>query len=109
MRGLFTRAFILNDTLKKLRMLIEHHQTDPENITRIRRSISESAANIIYLEETLSYLREALQDVLIPPLPRCRHLSMPITMPHHPHCLQTKILSLTLSGSLFLSLSMLAT
>ena len=32
----FVRTFILNDTLKKIRMLIEQHQTDPENIKRIR-------------------------------------------------------------------------
>lgn len=59
----FTRTFILNDTLKKIRMLIEQHQTDPENIKRIRLALSEAAGDIIHLEETLSYLREALQDM----------------------------------------------
>jgi len=65
----FTRTFILNDTLKKIRALVEQHQTDPENVKRIRLALSEAAGDIIHLEETLSYLKEALQDMLIPQLP----------------------------------------
>ena len=68
-RNYFVRTFILNDTLKKIRILIEQHQTDPENIKRIRLALSEAAGDIIFLEETLSYLSEALQDMLIPQLP----------------------------------------
>ena len=60
MQNYFVRTFILNDTLKKIRMLIEQHQTDPENIKRIRLALSEAAGDIILLEETLSYLREVL-------------------------------------------------
>jgi hypothetical protein len=68
-RNYFSRTFILSDTLKKIKLLIEQHQTDPQNVARIRLALSEAAGDIIFLEETLQYLMEALQGMLIPQLP----------------------------------------
>ena len=57
-RNYFSRTFILSDTLKKIKLLIEQHQTDPQNVARIRLALSEAAGDIIFLEETLQYLAQ---------------------------------------------------
>lgn len=66
MRSLFQRTFILADTLKYIRELIEHFEADPNSVTTIRNLISEASGDIILLSEVQSYLAESLEEVEIP-------------------------------------------
>lgn len=56
------------------------YETDPENVARVRLAISEASKDLILLQETLSYLRESLHEVLLLLLPwmlRVRTWKMP--------------------------------
>ena len=59
---LFSRLFIVDDTLKTTRKMINQYERDPNSIPRIRRTISETSKDIILLEEILLYLSESLKQ-----------------------------------------------
>eukprot|EP00960_Hanusia_phi_P028456 747419-Hanusia_phi.AAC.7 len=69
-RNFFLRTFILNDTLNKIRQLTLQYHTDPDNVGRLRTALSEASRDLILMEETLSYLAESMQDLLVPELPQ---------------------------------------
>mmetsp|Transcript_24580 Transcript_24580/g.80306 ORF Transcript_24580/g.80306 Transcript_24580/m.80306 type:complete len:1147 (-) Transcript_24580:43-3483(-) len=69
MRSLFQRTFILADTLKHIRELIEDHESDPNSINTIRNLLSEASGDIILLSEIQSYLAESLTAVSMPEQP----------------------------------------
>lgn len=69
MRSLFQRTFILADTLKHIRELIDTYESDPNSITTIRNLLSEASGDIILLSEIQSYLAESLQEVELPTAP----------------------------------------
>jgi len=69
MRSLFQRTFILADTLKHIRELIDTYESDPNSIATIRNLLSEASGDIILLSEIQSYLAESLQEVAIPAAP----------------------------------------
>jgi len=69
MRSLFQRTFILADTLKHIRELIDTYESDPNSITTIRNLLSEASGDIILLSEIQSYLAESLQEVVLPTVP----------------------------------------
>mmetsp|Transcript_30863 Transcript_30863/g.100476 ORF Transcript_30863/g.100476 Transcript_30863/m.100476 type:complete len:994 (+) Transcript_30863:2-2983(+) len=58
--NVFGRLFIVDDTLKRVRLLIQEHEKDPNSIPRIRHLLSETSRDIILLEEILLYLQESL-------------------------------------------------
>ena len=71
------RVFVLVDTLTKIRQLILRHQSDPDNVERIRFAISEASKDLILLQETLEYLDESLLSGKIPSMPqdaKCKRL-----------------------------------
>ena len=68
-RNYFQRTFVLTDTLAKIRQLALQYQQDPDNISRLQMAISEASRDLIMLEETLSYLAESLEDMLVPEEP----------------------------------------
>ncbi len=68
-RNFFNRTFVLGDTLKSVRHLIQVYERDPNSIPRIRRILSEASKDVILLDETLSYLAESL-DLFEEPAPR---------------------------------------
>eukprot|EP00793_Prasinoderma_coloniale_P005699 PRCOL_00004173-RA len=61
-QNLFSRLFIVDDTLKTTRKMINEYERDPNSIPRIRRTISETSKDIILLEEILLYLSESLSQ-----------------------------------------------
>ena len=69
LRSLFQRTFILADSLKHIRHLIETSETDPNSITIIRNLLLEASGDIILLSEIQSYLSESLQEMEIPAVP----------------------------------------
>jgi len=69
-RNFFQRTFILTDTLAKVRQLALQYKQDPDNISRLQTAISEASRDLIMLEETLSYLAESLEDLLVPDAPK---------------------------------------
>merc|ERR1711884_418185 len=69
-RNFFTRTFVMDDLLKKIRSLILDYQTDPNNIQRIRIMLNDGSRDIILLEEILEYLQESLQGMKMPEEPK---------------------------------------
>ena len=60
--NVFSRLFIVDDTLKTARQLIARYERDPNSIPRIRHTLSETSKDIILLEEVLMYLQESLEQ-----------------------------------------------
>ena len=69
-KNYFMRVFVLVDTLTKIRQLILRHQSDPDNVERIRFAISEASKDLILLQETLEYLEESLVSGKVPGMPQ---------------------------------------
>jgi len=65
-RNYFVRTFVLDESLQKIRKLILSYQTDPNNVTRIRDLLNSASKDIILLKEVLEYLRESLDEMVIP-------------------------------------------
>ena len=63
-RNFFTRTFVMDDLLKKIRVLILGYQQDPNNIARIRLKLNDGSRDIILLKEVLEYLSESLEASL---------------------------------------------
>ena len=60
--NVFSRLFIIDDTLKTARRLIARYERDPNSIPHIRHTLSETSKDIILLEEVLMYLKESLEQ-----------------------------------------------
>jgi len=68
-RVFFVRTFVLDDLLKKVRLLIMEHDKDPNNIPKVRTLLNTASRDIILLQEILSYLFESLQSMEVPERP----------------------------------------
>ena len=68
-RTFFVRTFVLDDQLKKIRMMIMDHEKDPNNIPRVRNDLNAASRDIILLQEVLSYLAESIQMLEVPDRP----------------------------------------
>jgi hypothetical protein len=68
-RVFFVRTFVLDDQLKKIRMMIMDHEKDPNNIPRVRSELNAASRDIILLQEVLSYLAESLNIMEVPERP----------------------------------------
>ena len=68
-RNYFTRTFIMDDLLKRIRNLVLRYQEDPHHVPDIRTKINDASRDIILLEEILSYLFESLQNMTMPDRP----------------------------------------
>ena len=68
-RVFFVRTFVLDDQLKKIRMMIMDHEKDPNNIPRVRSDLNTASRDIILLQEVLSYLDESLALMQVPERP----------------------------------------
>ena len=69
LQNFFSRIWILNDDMLTTNRIIEEGDKDPKALGRIRYRICKLAKDIIMLEETLSYMIEALEIIEIPPEP----------------------------------------
>jgi WD repeat-containing protein 35 len=69
LQNFFARIWILNDDMLTTNRIIEEGEKDPKALGRIRYRICKLAKDIIMLEETLSYMIEALEIIEIPPEP----------------------------------------
>lgn len=64
--NVFNRLFIVDETLKDARKMINEYEKDPNSVSTIRVSLSETSKDIILLGEILLYLGESLsQDASI--------------------------------------------
>lgn len=68
-RVFFVRTFVLDDQLKKIRMMIMDHEKDPNNIPRVRSELNAASRDIILLQEVLSYLAESINLMEVPERP----------------------------------------
>lgn len=69
-RNFFNRMFVLDDTLKQIRHMINNYESDPNSIPRIRTLLSETSKQAIQLEEVLSYLSESVTQIVVPEQPK---------------------------------------
>ncbi len=67
-RNFFVRTFVLDDVLKKIRILVMTYQKDPNHVQRIRDRLNDASRDIILLQEILEYLKESLNDMVPPPM-----------------------------------------
>jgi len=67
-RNFFVRTFVLDDMLKKIRILVMTYQNDPNHIQRIRDKLNDASRDIILLQEILEYLKESLDEMVPPPM-----------------------------------------
>ena len=67
-RNFFVRTFVLDDMLKKIRILVMTYQKDPNHIQRIRDKLNDASRDIILLQEILEYLKESLDEMVPPPM-----------------------------------------
>eukprot|EP00948_MAST-09A_sp_MAST-9A-sp1_P004048 g4048.t1 len=68
-RNFFTRTFMLDDDINKLRKLIANYIKDPTNIKVIGERLSSANREIILLQETLGYLADSMEAYKVPPCP----------------------------------------
>lgn len=68
-RNFFTRTFILDDLLKKIRKLIMEYHTNPSHVPNIRLMLNGGSKDIILLKEILHYLDESVLDMALPEMP----------------------------------------
>lgn len=68
-RNFFIRTFVLDDTLKTIRTLIMTYHKDPNHITTIRAKLNVGSRDVILLMEVLEYLKESLEEMVIPAVP----------------------------------------
>lgn len=69
LQNFFSRIWILNDDMQTTNTIILEGEKDPRALNRIRYRICKLAKDLIMLEETLSYMLEALEIIEIPPEP----------------------------------------
>ena len=61
-QSLYRRTFVTVDTLREIGNLIRNHDTDPNNIFRIRTLITDVSTEITMMREISSYLLESLTE-----------------------------------------------
>ena len=65
MRTLFRRTFILSDDMRRVRKLIESHDSDPQAVVVVRKLLGAVSQDISNLGNIACYLRESLETVQI--------------------------------------------
>ena len=65
MRTLFRRTFILNDDMRRVRQLIEAHESDPQAVTVVRQLLGTISEDVSNLGNIVCYLQESLSTTLI--------------------------------------------
>ncbi|OUS48220.1 hypothetical protein BE221DRAFT_195435 [Ostreococcus tauri] len=60
--NVFNRIFMTDDILKSVRLMIRHHEEDPNSVAKIRRTLGETSKDVILLEEILVYLKESIEQ-----------------------------------------------
>ncbi|KAF1792364.1 Tetratricopeptide-like helical domain [Phytophthora cactorum] len=65
----FARMFIIVDDMAQVRKLIETSEKDPNRLREIRNRLASLSREIIMMEETLSYLKESLDEAMVPAEP----------------------------------------
>ncbi|KAG7386680.1 WD repeat-containing protein 35 [Phytophthora pseudosyringae] len=68
-QNFFARMFIIVDDMAQVRKLIESAQKDPNRLRDIRSRLAVLSKEIIMMEETLSYLKESLDEAIVPAEP----------------------------------------
>uniref|UniRef100_K3WM40 Uncharacterized protein n=1 Tax=Globisporangium ultimum (strain ATCC 200006 / CBS 805.95 / DAOM BR144) TaxID=431595 RepID=K3WM40_GLOUD len=68
-QNFFARMFIIVDDMKQVRVLIDTAEKDPNRLREIRNRLAVLSKEIIILEETLLYLKESLDEAIVPPEP----------------------------------------
>jgi hypothetical protein len=68
-RTFFVRAFMLSNTLVRIRKLVNNADKDPNTGKIVRADLSATARDIISLQSVLGYLEESLLDVKVPERP----------------------------------------
>ncbi|GLD98153.1 hypothetical protein PINS_up006850 [Pythium insidiosum] len=66
LRSFFTRIFVLEELLKRIRELIFRAKEDPNHLTTIRAKLNQATSDLILFTDTLGYLLESLEFVKIP-------------------------------------------
>lgn len=69
LQNFFARLWILNDDMATTSRIIESGSRDPRSLDRVRYRICRLSKDLIMMEETLSYVIEALDVIEIPPEP----------------------------------------
>ena len=65
MRTLFRRTFILSDDMRRVRKLIETHDSDPQAVVVVRKLLGAVSQDISNLGNIACYLRESLDTVRV--------------------------------------------
>ncbi|GMF31451.1 unnamed protein product [Phytophthora lilii] len=68
-QNFFARMFIIVDDMAQVRKLIETAEKDPNRLREIRNRLAVLSKEIIMMEETLSYLKESLDEAIVPAEP----------------------------------------
>jgi WD repeat-containing protein 35 len=68
-QNFFGRMFVVVDDMTTIRKLINTCEKDPNRLHEIRNRLALMAKEIIMLEETLGYLKESLDEAIVPPEP----------------------------------------
>ncbi|KAG6964097.1 hypothetical protein JG687_00006171 [Phytophthora cactorum] len=68
-QNFFARMFIIVDDMAQVRKLIETSEKDPNRLREIRNRLASLSREIIMMEETLSYLKESLDEAMVPAEP----------------------------------------
>jgi hypothetical protein len=69
LRVFFTRCFVLQSALGKIRTDLGSHEKDPTTVRSVRAALSTAGREIISLSELLNFLGESLTDIYPPPRP----------------------------------------
>jgi len=69
LRVFFTRVFVLQNELNKIRGMLAVSDQDPNTVRNVRDKLSVCGRVIIQLADLLGYLRESLMDIDPPPRP----------------------------------------
>lgn len=65
-QNFFARMFVIVDDMAQVRQLIENAEKDPNRLQEIRRRIAVLSKEVIFMEETLSCLKESLDEAIVP-------------------------------------------
>lgn len=68
-KNFFTRTFVLDDELRRVRTLSQSYQDDPTRLPLLREKLQSATRNVILLQEVLSYIAEALAETKLPEVP----------------------------------------
>ncbi|KAJ8550446.1 hypothetical protein ON010_g10623 [Phytophthora cinnamomi] len=68
-QNFFARMFIIVDDMAQVRKLVETAEKDPNRLREIRNRLAVLSKEVIMMEETLSYLKESLDEAIVPAEP----------------------------------------